>query len=63
MHVRFLVWAFIFCLWIPQLVAAQTSAVSPSELRQAMAAAAEARQKNLDDVRSFFAAASAQAAL
>jgi len=63
MHVRFCVWIIVFSLLIPQLVAAQAPVISPSELRKAMADAGAARQKNLDDVRSFFAAAPAQAAL
>src|SRR5262249_38809933 len=63
MHVRFLVFALVFALLIPQFVAAQTPPVSPSELRQAITAAAQTGQKNLDDVRSFFASEPARAAL
>jgi len=63
MHVRFLALALAFVLLIPQFVAAQTPVVSPSELQQAVAAAAKTRQKNLDDVRSFFAQETTRAAL
>src|SRR5215813_2659697 len=63
MVVRFLVVVLIFALLTPQFVAGQAPAVSSSELRQAMTAAAETRQKNLDDVRTFFAGDTARAAL
>jgi hypothetical protein len=63
MHVRLLIIAVVSALLIPQFVIAQTPLVSPSELHQAMAAAAQTRQKNLDDVRSFFASESARTAL
>jgi len=62
MHVRFLVFVVIVALLVPQVVAAQAP-VSPSELREAVAAAAATRQKNLDDVRSFFSSEPARAAL
>ena len=62
MHVRFLVFVVIVTLLVPQVVAAQAP-VSPSELREAVAAAAATRQKNLDDVRSFFSSEPARAAL
>ena len=62
MHVRFLVLVVIVALLVPQVVAAQAP-VSPSELREAVAAAAATRQKNLDDVRSFFSSEPARAAL
>jgi len=52
----------IVALLVPQVVAAQAP-VSPSELREAVAAAAATRQKNLDDVRSFFSSEPARAAL
>ena len=54
MRVRFLVFTLIFSLWIPQVAAGQTPAVSPSELQQAITTAAKARQKNRDDVQAFF---------
>jgi hypothetical protein len=63
MHVRLMAFAALNILLIPQFTAAQSSAVSPSELRQAVTAASENRQKNLDDVRSFFASEPARAAL
>lgn len=62
MHVRFLVLVVSVALLVPQVVAAQAP-VSPSELREAVAAAAATRQKNLDDVRSFFSGEPARAAL
>ncbi len=63
MHVRLLVVVVVFSLLIPQLVAAQAPVVSPSEMHQAITGASEIRQKNLDDVRSFFATKQARAAL
>jgi len=63
MHVRFSGFVLILTLLIPQFVAAQALPVAPSELRQAITSAAQKRQKNLDDVRSFFASESARAAL
>src|ERR1043165_7136352 len=63
MRVRFLEFAVIFALLIPQFVAAQGPVVSSSELRQAITDAAQTRQKNLDDVRSFFASEPVRSAL
>jgi hypothetical protein len=63
MRVRFLVFALLFSLLIPTLVTAQAPVVSPSELREAIAGAAKVRQKNLDDVRSFFSSEPVKAAL
>jgi hypothetical protein len=63
MHVRFVALALAFALLIPPFVAAQSMVISPSELQQAVASAAKTRQKNLDDVRSFFAGDHARAAL
>ena len=63
MHVRFLAVTLILFLLIPQFVGAQSPAVSSSELRQAVEAAAQIRQKNLDDVRTFFASEPVRAAL
>ena len=63
MHVRFLVFALIFALLTPHFVAAQAPSVSSSELRQAMTTAAQTRQKNLVEVRSFFSSEPAHAAL
>ena len=62
MHMRIVVLALVVALSIPQLVAAQAP-VTPDELRQAVVAASENRQKNLDQVRSFFAGDQARAAL
>src|SRR5438093_1555741 len=63
MHVRFLAFAVILSLVMPQLVAAQSNVVSPKELHDAAAAAAQARQKHLDDVREFFSKEPVRAAL
>ena len=64
MHVRFLVLTLILALLTaPQFVAAQAPSVSSSELRQAITAAAQTRQKNLADVRSFFSSQPARDAL
>ena len=63
MHVRLLVFAVINVLLIPQFTAAQAPVVSSSELRQAITTAAETRQKNLGDVRTFFSSQPARTAL
>lgn len=63
MRVRFVVIGLMLTLTFPHLMSAQSASVSPSELRQAIQAAATARQKNLDDVRSFFSSEQARAAL
>ena len=63
MHVRFGVFVVISMLLIPQFVVAQAPVVSASELRQAIEAAAQTRQKNLNDVRSFFSNEPVQSAL
>ena len=63
MHVRFGVFVVISMLLIPQFVVAQAPVVSPSELRQAIEAAAQTRQKNLNDVRSFFSSEPARSTL
>src|SRR5262245_41521866 len=63
MHVRLLISVVILVLLIPQVVSAQASVVSPSELRRAVTAAAQVRQKNLDDVRSFFGSEPVRTAL
>jgi len=62
MH-RLLILALVSVLLIPTFVMAQAPPVSSSELRQAVTAAAQARQKNLDDVRSFFSSEPVRAAL
>ena len=54
MLVRFAAIVVVFSLLVPSFVAAQAPAVSSAELQQALVAAAQARQKNLDDVRTFF---------
>ena len=63
MRVRFLVFTLILSLVIPQFAAAQAPAVSSSELRRAITAATETRQKNRDAVRDFFSSERVRAAL
>ncbi len=63
MHVRFLGPILIVSLVIPQVARGQDKLVSRSELQAAISAAAETRQKNLDDTRTFFASEPARAAL
>jgi uncharacterized membrane-anchored protein YhcB (DUF1043 family) len=63
MHVRLLIFPLILALLFTQVAAAQGPTVTTSELDQAVKAAAENRQKNLDDVRSFFSSQPARAAL
>jgi len=63
MRVRLLVMTLILSLLIPEFVAAQAPVVSSSELHEAIAAAAKTRQKNLQDVRAFFAGDRVRSAL
>jgi len=63
MRVRFCVLLLILSIVTPQLIAGQAQLVSPSDLHQAVVTAAQARQKNLDDVRSFFSSESVRATL
>lgn len=62
MRVRFLAVTLVFSLLIPQVTTAQQP-VSPSDLQQAIVKAAKIRQKNLDDVRTFFSSEPVKAAL
>ncbi len=48
---------------VPALSAAQDHVVSPAELRQAAAAQASVRQKNLDQVQTFLSSKQAEKAL
>jgi hypothetical protein len=54
MHFRFCVPILVLSLFMSQFAAAQAPVVSPSELHQAATVAAQSRQKDLEDVRSFF---------
>ena len=63
MRVRSCVLLLILSVVTPQLIAGQAQLVSPSDLHQAVVTAAQARQKNLDDVRSFFSSESVRATL
>ena len=53
MRTPFLVFTLSLLLLIPQTLAAQTQAVSPSELQEAIRDAANTRQKNRNDVQAF----------
>jgi hypothetical protein len=63
MRVRFLSIFLVIALVAPQIAWSQSPNVSPSELRKAIVLAAEARQKNLVQVQSFFSTEPARAAL
>ena len=63
MRVRFLVFNLVIALVIPHIVWAQAQTVSPTELRKAIEVASQTRQKNLDQVRSFFSSDPARTAL
>ena len=63
MRIRFLVTTFSFLLVIPSVLAAQTLAVSPSELQEAIKNSAQTQQKNRKDVDAFFSSEPARKAL
>ena len=63
MRIRFLVTTFSFLLVIPSVLAAQTRAVSPSELQEAIKNSAQTQQKNRKDVEAFFSSEPARKAL
>jgi len=63
MYNRFLAFTLSLLLLIPQTLAAQRQAVSPSELQEAIRDAAKTRQKNRDDVQAFFSSEPARKAL
>src|SRR5262249_25638643 len=63
MGTRFLVFSFSLLLSIPPTLAAQTQAVTPSQLQDAIRDAANTRQKNRNDVQAFFSSEPARKAM
>jgi len=63
MGIRLLVFSLSLLLLIPPALVAQTQAVSPSELQQAVRDAAKTQQKNRNDVQAFFSSDQARKAL
>jgi hypothetical protein len=63
MRVRFLLFTLSLLLLIPPVLAAQTQAVSPSELQEAIKNSAQTQQKNRKDVEAFFSSEPARKAL
>jgi uncharacterized membrane-anchored protein YhcB (DUF1043 family) len=63
MRIRFLVFTLSFWLVIPSVLAAQTQAVSPAELQEAIKNSAQTQQKNRKDVEAFFSSEPARKAL
>src|SRR5262245_19373000 len=63
MGIRLLVFSLSLLLLITPTLAAQTQAVSPSELQDVIRDAAKTRQKNRDDVQAFFSSEPARKAL
>src|SRR5213593_4350552 len=63
MGIRLLVFSLSLLLMISPTLSAQTQAVSPSELQEAIRDAAKTRQKNRDDVQAFFSSEPARRAL
>jgi len=59
----FLVCSLVVVLISPQIVSAQNKVVQPSELKSTIARSAATRQKNLDQVRTFFSSKPIQTAL
>jgi len=63
MGIRLLVFSLSLLLLISPTLSAQTQAVSPSELREAISDAAKTRQKHRNDVQAFFSSAAARKAM
>src|SRR5690349_4979788 len=63
MHIRFLVLTLSLLFLIPPTLTAQTQAVSPSELQEAIKNSAQTQQKNRKDVEAFFSSEPARKAL
>src|SRR5262245_53846511 len=63
MRIRFLVFTLSLLFLIPSVLAAQTQAVSPSELQEAIKNSAQTEQKNRKDVEAFFSSEPARKAL
>jgi len=63
MGIRLLVFSLSLLLLISPTLSAQTQAVSPSQLQEAIRDAAKTRQKNRNDVQAFFSSEPARKAL
>src|SRR5262249_14454505 len=63
MAIRLLVFSLSLLLSIPPTLAAQTLAVSTSQLQEAIRDAAKTRQKNRTDVQAFFSSEPARKAM
>jgi hypothetical protein len=63
MGIRFLVFSLSLLLSIPPTLAAQTQAVTASQLQEAIRDAAKAQQKNRNDVQAFFSSELARKAM
>ena len=63
MGIRLLVFSLSLLLSIPPTLAAQTQAVTPSQLQEAIKNAAKTRQKNREDVQAFFSSEVARKAM
>ena len=63
MGIRLLVFSLSLLLSIPATLAAQTQAVTPSQLQDAIRDAAKTRQKNRYDVQAFFSSEPARKAM
>src|SRR5215813_12507206 len=63
MGIRLLVFSFSLLLSIPPTLAAQTQAISPSQLQEAIRDAAKMRQKNRTDVQAFVSSEPARKAM
>ena len=63
MGIRLLVFGLSLLLSIPPTLAAQTQAVSPSQLQEAIRHAAKTRGKNRNDVQEFFSSDLARKAM
>ena len=63
MRIQFLVITLSSLLVIPPVLAAQTQAITPSQLQEAIKDAAKAREKNRNDVQAFFSSEPARKAM
>src|SRR5262245_43749480 len=63
MGIRLLVFSLSLLLSIPPTLAAQTQAVTPSQLQEAIKDAAKTRKKNREDVQAFFSSEVARKAI
>jgi len=63
MGIRLLVLSLSLLLTIPPTLAAQTQAITPSQLQEAIRNAAKTQQKNRNDVQAFFSSEPARKAM